>query len=106
MLTTNPKKLDTTDAGKVINTRCLVLFFLNWNIQSNKKVTILVTFWPTLYIKCDSTLKHAYSKHAWIDDIVVNWFILNMGFKHIVRLINKTDYINNEAKSPIPDISL
>lgn len=48
MFTTRPKKLDTTEnkTRKFMNTIRMFgfNFFFNWNIQSNKKATIVVIF--------------------------------------------------------------
>lgn len=42
-------------------------------------------------------LKHAYNELM----LIVQWFSFSMGFKHIVRFMDITNYVYDYAKKPV-----
>lgn len=54
-----------------------------------------------------NTVKHAYSQHAYNELMpLLKWFLFPVGFKHIEKLTDLTNYIYDDAKSPVPGTSL
>lgn len=48
-------------------------------------------------------VKHTYSAHTYNElTLIVKWFSFPLGFKHIVKLTDITNYIYNEAKLSVP----